>query len=396
MRTRDVEQELELEGEFEGELEGELEGEMEGEFEAEGEFESEFEGELELEGEFEGEYELETEFEGELESEYESELEGEFEGEYEEEQLFGTIARGLGSIISGAGEFEEEFEGEYESEEFFRRIGGFLRRAAPVLRRIAQVAAPIVGTAVGGPAGGLIGRGLAQALREEELEYEEEFEFEGEATGRSRATAEMMAAAAARSPSVAEAEAFVGAASVQILSPRDRRALRALLPHLVHGAAVLTRILIRHPVTRPAVRTVPTIVQRTAANLRRRVDAGQPVNRRVAGAVMARQTRQVLGQPQTVARIVSRNVQATRQVARPVAPTGLVSARRRTTGYVPGYPRRRYGPRYRRPVAPAATRRGVVVAQMPSGRLMPARLVPIRQARVVPPRAAAGVRRPVR
>jgi hypothetical protein len=47
------------------------------------------------------------------------------------EQLFGTIARGLGSLLGGAGEFEEEFEGEYESEEFFRRIGAFLRRAAP-------------------------------------------------------------------------------------------------------------------------------------------------------------------------------------------------------------------------------------------------------------------------
>jgi hypothetical protein len=360
MRTRDAEQEFELEGELEGELEAELEGEFEGELEAE------------LEGEFEGELE--------------AELEGEFEEESEEEQLFGTIASGLGSILGRAGEFEEELEGESESEEFFR----FLRRAAPMLRRIARVAAPIVGTAVAGPAGGLIGRGLAQALREEEMEFEEEFELEGEATGRSRAAAEMMAAAAARTPSVPEAGAFIGAASVHILSPRDRRALQALLPHLVHGAAVLTRILIRQRVTRPAIRTVPTIVQSTAATLRRRIDAGQPVNRRVAGAVMAQQTRRVLTQPQTTARIVARNVQATRRVARPAATTGVAPRRRRTRRYAPGY-----GPRYR-PAAAPARRRGVVVAQLPSGRLMPARLVPIRQARVVAPRAAAGVRRPIR
>ena len=370
MRTRDPEQELELE--------------------------SELEGEFELESEFEGE--LEGELESEYEGEYEEELESEYEGEYEEEQLFGTIARGLGSLLGGAGEFEEEFEGEYESEEFFRRIGAFLRRAAPTLRRVAQVAAPIVGTAVAGPAGGLIGRGLAQALREEELEYEEEFELEGNATGRSRAVAEMLAAAAARSPSTAEAEAFIGAASVQILSPRDRRALQALLPHLVHGAGVLTRILRRQPVTRPAVRTVPAIVQSTAATLRRRIDAGQPANPRVAGSVMAQQTRRVLGRPQTTARIVARNVQATRRIARPVAAAGAARRGQRRRQYAPGYgpsPASGYGPRYRSAAAPAR-RRGVVVAQLPSGRLMPARLVPIRQARVVSPRASAPVRRPAR
>src|SRR6266540_1732278 len=54
-------------------------------------------------------------------------------------------------------EYEAEYEGEYEGEEFFRRIGGFLRRAAPVLRRVARVAAPIVGTAVGGPIGAVLG-----------------------------------------------------------------------------------------------------------------------------------------------------------------------------------------------------------------------------------------------
>ena len=378
MRTRDPEQELEfeseLEGEFEAEGEAEWEGELEGEFEAE--------GEAEWEGELEGEFEAE----GEAEWEGEAELEGEYEEEMEEEQLFGTIARGLGAAL-GAGEFEEEMEGELEGEmegeEFFRGVTRFLRRAAPVLARVARVAAPIVGTAVAGPAGGLIGRGIAQALREGEGELEEELEFEGEQpTGRSRAVAEMMAAGAARASSEAEAEAFIGAASVQVLSARDRRALQELLPHLVHGAAVLTRILRRRPATRPAVRAVPTIVQGTVTTLRRRIDAGQPVNRRIAGTAMARQTRRVLTSPQTTARAVARNVRATQRVARP--------ARR---PYRPSRGRR-YGPGY--PVgAPRRPRPGVVVAQMPSGRLMPARIVPVRAARVVPTARAAG-RRPLR
>src|SRR5689334_10537992 len=99
----------------------------------------------ELESEFEGEFESEFEFEGESEGEFEGELESEFEGEFE-------------------GELESEFEGEFEGEEFFRRlrriargVGGFVRRAAPILRNVARVAAPIVGRAVGtmlgGPAG---------------------------------------------------------------------------------------------------------------------------------------------------------------------------------------------------------------------------------------------------
>src|SRR6478609_5313059 len=86
----------------------------------------------------------------ELEAELEGELETEIEGELEVE-----------------GELEFETEGEVEGEEFFRRlrrvargIGGFVRRAAPVLRNVARVAAPLVGravgTALGGPAGTLI------------------------------------------------------------------------------------------------------------------------------------------------------------------------------------------------------------------------------------------------
>jgi hypothetical protein len=36
---------------------------------------------------------------------------------------------------------------EDEGAAFFRRIGGFVRRAAPVLGRVARVAAPIAGAA---------------------------------------------------------------------------------------------------------------------------------------------------------------------------------------------------------------------------------------------------------
>ena len=146
-----------------------------------------------------------------------------------------------------------------------RCIGRFVRRAAPILRRVAQVAAPIVGTAVGGPLGGMIGRVAASALREEEFEYEMEGEYEGEFEGemeeevaapatQQEALAELMADVAARAQTEAEAEAMVGAATLATLSPADRAALRNILPHLVRGTAILTRLLRRRRITRPAVR----------------------------------------------------------------------------------------------------------------------------------------------
>ncbi|WP_454199201.1 hypothetical protein [Nocardia sp. Marseille-Q1738] len=293
----------------ESELEGELEGELEEEFELEGEYEEEFE--------FEGEYEQEFEFEGEYEGEYEQEfeLEGEYEGEYEE---------------------EFELEGEYEGEEFFRRLRRIVRN--PVFRSIARAAVPMIATAVGGPAAGMVARTVAsRVLRESELELEGEFELEGEQEGRptrTQAAAEAMAAAASRARSEAEAEAYIGAATVNALSARDQRALAALLPHLVHGSAVLTRILRRRRATRPAVRAIPSIVRRTGAVLRRRAAAGRPVTPRVAGRVMAGQTRRVLGDPRMAARSLQQNVRQARQVSRPAGPVG-------TTGR--GYPMRQPG-----------------------------------------------------
>jgi hypothetical protein len=147
-----------------------------------------------------------------------------------------------------------------------------------------------------------------------------EAEAEGPIT-QQEAEAELMAAVASRAATEAEAEAMVGAAVVTTISPADRRALRRILPHLVRGTAVLTRILRRRRITRPAVRTVPTIVRRTARTLAQRAAAGQPVTRRTAARVMATQTRRVLGSPRTCATALQRNVRCARAVARRTAPS---------------------------------------------------------------------------
>jgi hypothetical protein len=304
--------------------------------------------------------------EGELELELESELEGlgefehpehahEFESEFEHPEH--------------AHEFESEFEhpehahefeweGEFESgEQFFGRIargiGRFVRRAAPMLRSIARVAARIVGTAIGGPFGAVLGRVASSALGEGELHHEfehpehahefesewehpehaHEFESEWEAEAHyevaheiahhelthHEALAEVMAEAASHEQHEGEAEAMAGAAVLTTLSPRDRRALRRILPHLVRGVAILTRILRRRRITRPAVRAVPTIVRRTVQTLKRQAAAGQPITRRAAARAAAIQVRRVLANPRACAAAIQQNVRAARALRRPTA-----------------------------------------------------------------------------
>ncbi|MGI5453437.1 hypothetical protein ACQEWB_09745 [Streptomyces sp. CA-249302] len=302
--------------------------------------------------EYEDEAALESEFEGAGEEEYLYEEEGEEEGE----EFLGRIAGALGGLLGEGegesegeyeGEWEGEYEGEFEEEAFFRRIRSFVRRAAPILRRVARVAAPALGTAVLGPLGGPIANAAIRALGEGEFEeeylYEEEGEEEFEAEAEEESTrpltqqealAEMMAAVAAQAQTEAEAEAMIGAATVTALSARDRAALRRLLPHLVRATCVLTRLLRRQRATRPAVRTVPLIVRRTARVLGARAAAGRPADRRTAARVLAGQTRRVLASPQQTTRALQRNVRA----ATAVRAAGPAARTRRP--YAGGRPRR--------------------------------------------------------
>jgi hypothetical protein len=303
---------------------------------------------------------------------YESEMELELEEEL----------GGLGEFEQQEGEWEQpELTQEFEADQFFGRafrgIGRFVRRAAPLLRNVARVAAPLVGTAIGGPFGAILGRVASSALGEEEFEHPgmahefehpgmahefehpemaqefehpemaqefehpemaQEFEHPGMAhelempeleshegsqevaneiaqheVTHHEALAEIMAEMAAHEQQEAQAEAMIGGAVVTVLSPRDRRALRRLLPHLVRGAAVLTRILRRRRATRPAVRAVPTIMRRTVATLRRQAAAGKPVTRQVAGRAAAVEVRRVLGSPSACAAAIRQNVRSARR-----------------------------------------------------------------------------------
>lgn len=257
----------------------------------------------------------EFEFEGEEEFEFEDEFE-DFAGagEFGEEEL-------------AAGEWEADGEWEWEDgEEFFgglRKLGrGLLSVAKQVpWRAIAKTVAPMVGTAVGGPLGGALGKAASSLLEGEYGEFEEEFEEEDEyeeefASIPVNPSAEFMAAVASQARTDAEAEAMTGAATLLSISAADRRELRRVLPYMVRGTAVLTRVLRSRRDTRPAVRVVPEIVRRTSTTLSRRSAAGQPVTRKAAARVMATQTRRVLGNPRTCTRAIQSNARATQAARR--------------------------------------------------------------------------------
>lgn len=327
---------------------GSLLGLGEGEDEDESAYAHEYETEDELSGEYEDEAFLGGLLKGvgsalglgEGEDEYESAYAHEYEDEsyaheHEDEQFLGGLLKGAGSLL-GLGEGEDEYESayaheyefEYEDEQFFgkalRGIGRFVKKAAPMLKSIAKVAAPMVAGAIGGPAAAMLAKKATSLLREGEYEFEQEFElgegeFEMEAAGpiaHHEALAEYMAAAAAEASSEMEAEALVGAATASVLTARDRRSLRKLQRSLVKGSAALTRLLRRRRATRPLVRAIPTIVRRTARICSHRAAQGRPVTSKTVARVMSNQTRRVLTNPRAGQAALVRNVRATRAIAR--------------------------------------------------------------------------------
>jgi hypothetical protein len=211
-----------------------------------------------------------------------------------------------------------------------RTLGQFVTNAAPLLKATSKMAAPMVASAIGGPFGAMAAKLLTRGLREAEgelYELENEYELETELSegwheaeleilshelGYHEALAEMMAEAAEQEQNEAEAEAMAGAAALTVISAADRLALRRVLPHLVRGTAILTRVLRANPRTRPAVRAVPTIARRTVRALKREAEAGTPITRSALGRAAAREVRRILGNPVACASAMANNVLSAR------------------------------------------------------------------------------------
>jgi hypothetical protein len=185
-------------------------------------------------------------------------------------------------------EYEDEWESEAEAEQFFGSLAALAQRAAqsPALRRLALSSAQ-------------------SALRAAEAEDEGEFEWEaeGEMNPLRRvypdALMEHLGHAAAETESEAEAEAFIGALVplAARLIPKVAPTIMRAAPKLIRGVTQVTRTLRRNPKTRPLVRTMPTIVRRTAATMARQAARGQPITTQGAVRALANQTARVLASP---------------------------------------------------------------------------------------------------
>jgi hypothetical protein len=116
--------------------------------------------------------------------------------------------------------------------------------------------------------------------------------------------------AAAEAETEAEAEAFIGALiplAARIV-PRVAPAIIRSSPALLRGVAAVTRTLRRNPATRQLLRTMPTIVRRTTADIGRQASrGGGQVSPQQAVRALARQTQRVLANPQQSQRALARN-----------------------------------------------------------------------------------------
>jgi hypothetical protein len=222
-------------------------------------------------------------------------------------------------------EIEGEWEGEDESEQFFGRLASLARRAArsPALRRIGLSAARsalrglsgaggriagATGRRLGAQAANVLGGYLPQSEIEGEFEGEWETEIEGEDemfanAGQAAQTAALMAhlgQAAAEAESEDESEAFLGALIplAARLVPRVAPAIMRASPQLIRGISNVGRTLLNNPTTRPLIRALPTVARNTAASLARQVASGRQITPQTAVRTLARQTANVLGNPQ--------------------------------------------------------------------------------------------------
>jgi hypothetical protein len=240
-----------------------------------------------------------------------------------------TMALELEAVPEYEDELELEWEGDPESEEFFRRLAGLASQAvrSPLLRQVAAAAArsalggarmpglggppgppgPRPGAAAGAAGGAALGRVMADMMPRQGRQRELEWELEGESNPIRRvypaALMEHLGHRAAEAPTRAEAEALMGALAplAARVVPQAAGALMRSAPQLARGLAGITQALRANPAMRPLIRTVPRIMQATAASLARQAASGQPVTGRGAVGTLADQAARTLASPQRAA-----------------------------------------------------------------------------------------------
>lgn len=240
------------------------------------------------------------------------------ESAYEADPFLGSVLGAIGSAIGL--ESEDEWTG--ESDQFFslkkalRAVKSVARRALPFATK--AFASMIPGGALLAPmasklAGQLLKEGEAEASALEAQLFSPESIGEsgaGEAAYEAALT-EVLAAEAASTETDSEAASVLSATlPITITIMGGRRALRPVVPALAQANGRLVRVLRRQgPVGTQLLRTVPAIQRRAIGTLRAAARSGRPITGPLAIRAMSTATRQVLGNPRTLARTLSRNEQ---------------------------------------------------------------------------------------
>lgn len=227
-----------------------------------------------------------------------------------------TVLAPLGEYEVEDEAHEDEYEGEWETayhedededEEFFGALASLASSALrnPTLRRVglsaARSALQAGGRALSSQTGGAspsVAGWLQGLLPQSEMEMEDEGEDFADPFRRvypNRPLMEHIGHAAAEAEDEDEAEALIG--SLVPLAAKAAPALLRAAPHLTKAVSTVGRQLRANPSTRPLVRVLPSIVQRTAQAVNRQAAAGHRITPQRAVHTLARHTARTLSNP---------------------------------------------------------------------------------------------------
>lgn len=211
-----------------------------------------------------------------------------------------------------------EFEDEYEREDkqkvgFLSKLGKGKAAAVGAMMRIINLINPLPEPAIPPKPVPTETRNRKPSGGQGEFEWELEAEID-RVRSRDAELMEYLGRAATETESEAEAAAFIGALipiADRIISS-TKPVLTRNSPALMRGLVAATQALRRHPDTRPLVRTIPTIVRRTAASMNQQLRQGMPVTQKTALQSLARQTQALLSSPQKSIQTLKRSQAAAR------------------------------------------------------------------------------------
>jgi hypothetical protein len=199
-----------------------------------------------------------------------------------------------------------------------RKAKDFAKKAAGRLARVAKKHAGKIGTVVGGavagPAGAAIGGKIGSVVKNLEdeddgFDSEDEMEASIHIPANDEELAEEMAARATKSRPT-DAQALGGALTITIMS-RQPLKVKQVAPAVASAAGRIAKVLAADPPAKPLIKTLPTIVKKTTATLKRKAQTRKTVAR-----VMTKQAKRTLGSQRRLAAALANNAMKRRKLNR--------------------------------------------------------------------------------